>query len=153
MHAYILRRLLLIVPTLLIITLIVFTGLRFIPGDAVDIMVTLTPYKTGGEDPRIVLRRDLGLDQPIHVQYGRWMAGIMRGDLGTSFWSKLPVTQQVVIGLPVSLEVGALALVFSLLIALPVAIYSGIRPDSITDHLLRAIAITFIVTIQPGWPT
>ena len=101
MHAYILRRLLLIVPTLLIITLIVFAGLRFIPGDAVDIMVTLTPIQDRRRGIRAsCCRRDLGLDQPIHVQYGRWMAGIMRGDLGTSFWSKLPVTQQVVIGLP-----------------------------------------------------
>ena len=144
MHAYLLRRLLLIIPTLLIITVIVFAGLRFVPGDAVDIMVTLTPYKSGDEDPRVVLRRELGLDLPIHVQYGRWMGGVVRGDLGTSFWSKLPVTQQIVIGLPVSLEVGSLALVFSLLIALPVAIYSGIRPDSVTDHVLRAVAIAFI---------
>ena len=144
MLAYLVRRLLLIVPTLLLITVIVFAGLRFVPGDAVDIMVTLTSYKTGDEDPRVVLRRELGLDQPIHVQYGRWLAGVARGDLGTSFWSKLPVTQQIVIGLPVSLEVGALALLFSLLLALPVAIYSGIRPDSVTDQVLRAVAITFI---------
>ena len=91
-----------------------------------------------------MLRRELGLDLPIHLQYARWMSGVVRGDLGTSFWSKLPVTEQIVIGLPVSLEVGSLALVFSLLIALPVAIYSGIRPDSVTDHVLRAVAIAFI---------
>ena len=65
MRAYILRRLLLIIPTLLIITLVVFVGLRFIPGDAVDIMVALTPHRTGEEDPRVVLRRELGLDQEV----------------------------------------------------------------------------------------
>jgi peptide/nickel transport system permease protein len=149
MQAYIIRRLLLVVPTLLIVTIIVFFGLRFIPGDAVDLMVTRLWGMSGEADPREAIRQQLGLHLPIHVQYGRWMSGVLRGDLGTSVWSQLSVTEQVFRRLPVSLELGIMAILVSLLIALPVGIYSGIRPDTRLDHLLRSISILFICV--PGF--
>jgi peptide/nickel transport system permease protein len=146
MQAYIIRRLLLTIPTLWIVTLIVFFVLRFIPGDAVDIIVSqnLGGTRSGKEDIKTALRRQLGLDLPVHQQYLKWMAGLLRGDFGASLWSRQPVTDLIAIGLPVSLEVGGLALIISLLIALPVAIYSGMRPDSKTDLGFRSLSIFFI---------
>ena len=86
MQTYIIRRLLLTIPTLWIVTLIVFFVLRFIPGDAVDIIVSqnLGGTRSGKEDIKTALRRQLGLDLPVHEQYLKWMAGLLRGDLGVS---------------------------------------------------------------------
>jgi peptide/nickel transport system permease protein len=107
-------------------------------------------FATSAEDPREAMRHELGLDVPIHVQYGRWMAGIVRGDLGKSLWTSLPILETLLERLPVSLEVGILAILISLMIALPVGIYSGIRPETLTDHLLRSIAI-FCICVPNFW--
>ena len=150
MRPYIIRRILLIIPTLIIATTLCFGILRFIPGDAVDLMVTQARgMHAGAQDkdamtPHEAIRHALGLDLPIHVQYGRWVAGLLRGDLGESLWSGKSVLDSILTKLPVSLEVGLLAIVVSLTIALPVGIVSGMRPESGLDYLLRSIAILFI---------
>jgi len=99
MRAYIIRRLLLIVPTLLTVTIAVFLTVRFIPGSAIDLLVAEAQGGGGGGDPKAMeayLRHELGLDQPIHIQYLRWLGvlkqddgryhGILEGDLGHSLW-------------------------------------------------------------------
>ena len=141
MQAYILRRLLLIVPTMVIVSIIVFSTIRLIPGDVIDYMVS-TRYFTA--DAAVALREKLGLDLPAHVQYGRWISGVIRGDFGESLITSLPVTETILRRLPRSLELGALSLLFALLIALPVGIYSGMNPESVGDQILRSIAILFI---------
>ena len=131
---------------MLIVTMIVFVSLRVIPGDAVDLMLSQRWWRGDRfeEDPREVLRRELGLDVPIHIQYGRWMSGIVKGDLGKSLWTSIPVTRNILQRLPVSLELGLLAIVASLVIALPVGIYSGMRPETKIDQLFRSFAILCI---------
>ena len=141
MQAYILRRLLLIVPTMIIVSLIVFATIRLIPGDVIDYMVS-TRYFTA--DAAVALREKLGLNLPAHVQYGRWISGVIRGDFGESLITSLPVADTILQRLPRSLELGALSLLFALLIALPVGIYSGMNPESAGDQILRSIAILFI---------
>ena len=141
MQAYILRRLLLIVPTMVIVSIIVFSTIRLIPGDVIDYMVS-TRYFTA--DAAVALREKLGLDLPAHVQYGRWISGVIRGDFGESLITSLPVAETILRRLPRSLELGALSLLFALLIALPVGIYSGMNPESVGDQILRSIAILFI---------
>ena len=141
MQAYILRRLLLIVPTMVIVSIIVFSTIRLIPGDVIDYMVS-TRYFT--VDAAVSLREKLGLNLPAHVQYGRWITGAIRGDFGESLITSLPVTETILQRLPRSMELGALSLLFALLIALPVGIYSGMNPESIGDQILRSIAILFI---------
>ena len=141
MQAYILRRLLLIVPTMVIVSIIVFSTIRLIPGDVIDYMVS-TRYFTA--DAAVALREKLGLNLPAHVQYGRWMSGVIRGDFGESLITSLPVAETILRRLPRSLELGALSLLFALLIALPVGIYSGMNPESVGDQILRSIAILFI---------
>ncbi len=143
MQTYILRRFLLVIPTLLIVSVLVFFSLRFIPGDAIDVMVSHQRF-VADDDARAMIRKHLGLDLPIHVQYGRWFNGVLQGDLGRSMWTDAPVTRILLEALPVSLEVGLLAIFFSLMIALPVGVYSGIRPDTKMDHLIRSLAIFFI---------
>jgi len=144
--AYIIRRLILIVPTLLLVTIIVFLMVRLIPGDVIDLMMQEHMFETkrGREVNVEAIRHRLGLDVPIHVQYGRWIANVLRGDLGSSMWTDRPVTEELRNRLPVSIELGFLGIVVGLLIAVPVGIYSGIRQDTVGDYIGRSFAIICI---------
>ena len=150
MQVYIIRRLLLIIPTIVIVTVIVFFSIRMIPGDVVDLMVAGMAGAGMIEDPRDAIREALGLDQPMLTQYVRWMGNLLRGDLGDAFVSSESVSTLILNRLPVSLELGAMALVISLLIALPVGIYSGIRPDTVWDYVMRSFAI-LLITVPSFW--
>ena len=150
MQLYIIRRLLLIIPTIFIVTVIVFFSIRMIPGDVVDLMVAGMAGAGMIEDPRDAIREALGLDRPMLTQYGRWVGNLLRGDLGDAFVSSESVTSLILNRLPVSLELGAMALVISLLIALPVGIYSGIRPDTVLDYVMRSFAI-LLITVPSFW--
>ena len=103
MGIYLIRRILLIIPTLLIVTVIMFLLVRIIPGSAVEIMAAEHFSETGEPlDPEDI-RRMLGLDKPVHVQYGIWIWGVItRGDLGVGLWSQNPVLPQIVNRFPVS---------------------------------------------------
>ena len=149
MRAYIIRRILLLIPTLFILTILVFLSVRFIPGDVVDLIVgRMEWYGTGGEeiDPEAV-RQMLGLDVPVYVQYGRWIGNILRhGSLGESLLGGYAIEEKLLDRLPVTIELGVLAIVISLLIALPVGIYSAIRQDTAADYAGRTIAIIGLAT-------
>ncbi len=148
MRIYIIRRLLLIIPTLFILSILVFLSVRFIPGDVIDVMVArMIHYVEGGVD-REALERMLGLDVPLYVQYGRWIGDILlHGTLGESLHGGAVSIEEKIIGrLPVTLELGVLAIVIGLLIALPVGIYSAIRQDTAADYTGRTIAILGLAT-------
>ena len=142
MRAYIIRRLLLVVPTLLLVTIIIFFTIRLIPGDVVDMMMGEIAWMTG--EGVEALRHELGLDVPAHIQYGRWVNGILHGDLGNSLWSRRSVLEVIRPKIPVSFELGLLAMFFSQLIALPVGIFSAIRQDTVGDYVGRSAAIACI---------
>ena len=126
MRAYVIRRLWLVIPTLFILTIIVFLSVRLLPGDVIDAMVGDLNTFSGDVD-RAALERMLGLDVPVPVQYGRWIGGILlHGTLGESLWSDNPVEELLRYGLPVTLGLGFLAIVIGLAIALPVGIFSAI---------------------------
>ncbi len=146
MRAYIIRRLLLIIPTLLILSLIVFFSVRFIPGDVIDSMLGKTEFMVDVD--REALERMLGLDVPAYAQYGRWLAGIvLRGSLGHSLvGSRETVEVKIVRRLPITLELGLLAILIGLLIALPVGIYSAIRQDTAADYAGRSLAVIGLAT-------
>ena len=146
MRAYVIRRLLLIIPTLLILSVIVFLLVRFIPGDVIDMMQG-EMMLTAGEIDREGLERALGLDQPIHVQYGRWIGDIvLHGSLGQSLLGRFSVNERIAGRLPVTIQLGATALVIGLLIALPVGIYSAIRQDTAADYVGRSVAVIGLAT-------
>jgi peptide/nickel transport system permease protein len=143
MRTYIIRRLLLVVPTLFLVTIIVFLVVRMIPGDVIDAMVAEMPAASSSFD-RELIRHKLGLDQPWHVQYGRWIGGVLQGDLGTTLRGELPITPKILARLPVTLELGVFAVIIGLMISLPIGIYSAIRQNTIGDYAGRGIAVTFI---------
>lgn len=143
MQGYIIRRIVLLVPTLFLVTVVVFLSVRLIPGDVVEMMVT---EHSGFVEVNIEeIRHDMGLDLPVHVQYGRWIKGIVtHGDLGRSLWTGRSATDEIRQRLPVSFELGLLSIVVALMIALPVGIYSAIRQDTAGDYLGRIFAIACI---------
>ena len=145
MRAYLIRRLLLIIPTLFILRILVFLSVRFILGDGIDVM----QGRLGdlGRVDREALEQMLGLDVPAWVQYERWMAGILRhGTLGNSLMGDWSVEEKIVGRLPVTLELGAMAIVIGLVIALPVGVYSAIRQDTAIDYAGRSFAIIVLAT-------
>ena len=151
MRAYIIRRLLLIIPTLFILSIIVFLSVRFIPGDVIDVLVVKMEYSgMGGGFGRVdreAVERMLGLDVPVHVQYGRWIGNIFRhGTLGDSLLNRWTVEEKIIGRLPVTIQLGVMAIVIGLLIALPVGIYSAIRQDTVADYAGRSIAIMGLAT-------
>ena len=152
MRAYIIRRLLLVIPTLFLVSLIVFFGIRLIPGDIVDIIVAMAKGMTGGGVPvtRAQLEHQLGLDLPIYIQYGRWIGNIiLHGDFGISYWKGTPVIGDVLARWPVTFELGLLGLIIGQIIALPIGIYSALRQDTWGDYIGRSFAIMCIAV--PGF--
>ena len=163
MRAYLIRRILLIIPTLFILSVLVFLSVRFIPGDTVDLIAARmeTFLGPGAEVDRELIERMLGLDVPVPLQYGRWVGvlptpdwvtgetqfkGLLQGSLGESLLRDTPITEMILERLPVTIELGVMALVLGLLIALPVGIYSAIRQDTPADYVGRSIAIIGIAT-------
>ena len=137
MRKYVLRRLLVAGASLVIASLGVFSLPRLIPGDVVQLMLDERAYGKDLED----LRAKLGLDRPIYAQYFDWLGRVVRGHLGESLWTKRPVIEELARRLPVSLELGLMALCFSISIALPVGIIAAVRQDSFADYLTRSLAI------------
>lgn len=142
MGSYIFKRLLLIIPTLLVVTLLIFLLIRTIPGDVVTMIVAEQQFASGVTVDAI--RHELGLDVPAHIQYFRWLSSVLRGNLGNSLLTQRPVSEDIIPRIPVSAELGALAIIIALLIALPFGIYSAIRQDTAGDYISRSIAISFI---------
>jgi peptide/nickel transport system permease protein len=142
MSRSILRRVVLLVPTLLGITFVVFAAVRFLPGDAIDQISS----QSGAPNPE--LRRQLeekySLNQNIPTQYLGWMADIVRGDLGTSIGSSRAVTRELRDRLPVTFQLGVMALSVSLLISLPVGVLSAVKQDTPWDYISRTFAIGFL---------
>ena len=149
MRAYIIRRLLLLIPTLFLLSVLVFLSVRFIPGDVIDIMASNILGAGGAVSvvDRAAMERRLGLDLPIHVQYGRWIGGILlRGTLGESLLGSWRIEERLFNRLPITLELGVLAIFIGLVIALPVGIYSAIRQDTVADYAGRILAILGLAT-------
>jgi peptide/nickel transport system permease protein len=147
MGTYIIRRLLLVIPTLLIVTALTTVAIRLIPGDAVDVLVGQMDLsgKENRQELRARLEAELGLDAPIPVQYVRWWRDVLlHGDLGDSIFMGVSVKDQIKQRLPVTLEIGVLALVIAMLISFPIAIFSAVRQDTIGDYAFRSLAIIFI---------
>ena len=148
MRAYIIRRLLLLIPTLLILSILVFLSVRFIPGDVIDAMAgRIEALGAGANMDREAVERMLGLDQPVYVQYGRWIGGILlRGTLGNSLLGDWSVEAAIWDRLPLTIELGVLSVVMGLLIAVPVGIYSAMRRNTAADYVGRSFAVIGLAT-------
>jgi peptide/nickel transport system permease protein len=137
LRKYALKRLVVAVPSLLIASVIVFSLSRLIPGDVVTLMMEENQYAQDLEE----MRAKLGLNRPIHVQYFDWVFRALRGDLGQSLYSSRPITTELTYRLPVSLELGAVALVVAVLLGVPIGVISAVRQDTVQDYVARSSAI------------
>ena len=147
MQAYILRRLLALIPTLIFASLIVFVSMRLIPGDIIDLMMAQNDISTGQD--RALIEAAMGLDQPIYIQYFIWIGDALQGDLGDSLWQGTPVVDQLMERLPVSFELGFIALIVALSVAIPIGIYSAMRQDTAIDYIARSFSLLMLAI--PGF--
>ena len=142
MQAYIVRRLVALVPTLIFTSIIVFASMRLIPGDVIDLMLAQNDIATGQD--RALIESALGLDRPVYLQYFFWVGAALQGDLGRSLWQNVPVTEQLAATLPITFELGFLALLVALSVALPIGIYSAMRQDTAGDYLSRSFSLLML---------
>ena len=140
MRLYLAKRLLLVVPTLLGAAAVVFVIMRVIPGDVALLVL-------GGDQGQIdqtqlaAMRQQLGLDQPLLVQFGTWLWGVLRFDFGKSLWTGQPVVEELLIRLPLSLQLALMATMVSVVIAIPFGMLAAVRQDTWVDYLIRVISI------------
>src|SRR5262249_14325231 len=150
MRTYLLRRLLALVPTLFFASLIVFFTIRLIPGDVVDLMLSQNDVSADKMSRGRVIAA-LGLDKPMWEQYLRWVGAILlHGDLGKSLWQGTPVTEHLAARLPVTFELGLIALIVGLLIAIPIGVYSAMRQDTRGDYIARSFSI-LLLAVPSFW--
>lgn len=141
MLRYIFQRILLMIPTLLGVAVLVFLMLHMMPGDIVEVMLK---GEGGNVPPEVIVaeRARLGLDQPIYVQFGKWLAGVAKGDFGYSMWTGKPISHELSIRLELSLQVAIMATLIALLIALPLGTISALFRDTWIDQTIRLVSIS-----------
>ena len=144
MQAYLARRLLALIPALFFASLIVFVIVRLVPGSVIDMM--LSQNDVGADKlSRDQLISTLGLDRPMWQQYFSWISGILlHGDFGRSLWQNTPVRELLGARLPITFQLGLMAMIVALIIALPIGIYSAIRQDTAGDYLTRSFSILML---------
>ena len=144
-RTYALRRLGLFIPTLILTTLIVFVLFFLVPGDAALVILTGEEGAGAVTDEDIArMRHELGLDRPIHVQYGSWIWGILRGDLGTSIWYQTPVIDELKDKFVVTVELSIFGIAMAFLMAVPLGIISAVKQDTWPDYISRIVSLVGI---------
>lgn len=145
MRGYAVRRLLIAIPTLLGVSLILFTLLRLLPGDIAMLILTGGDLSGSGTvDPEALatLRTRLGLNDPIYIQYWNWLQGLATLNLGDSFYLRRPIMDEIQRAFPYTMELALLAIVLMLLIAIPAGVISALKQDALPDYALRLLTIT-----------
>jgi len=142
-QAYIAKRCLLFIPTLLMATLLAFLLLRVIPGDpALVKLAGETGDSSFTQTELRALQAKLGTDKPLYVQYGKWVWGMLRLDFGQSMFFEEPVAEDLAAKLPITLELTVLAMLIATIIAVPLGLLSAIKQDTPADYIARIISIT-----------
>ncbi|WP_368652631.1 nickel ABC transporter permease [Ornithinibacillus sp. 4-3] len=137
MLKYIIKRLLSVIPVLFVVSIVIFGIIHITPGDPAAVILGQEATPEQIEQ----LREQLGLNEPIHLQYYHWVLGVLQGDLGTSYFMKEPVTQAIFDHLKPTLSVAALAMAISLIIAIPIGIAAANRRGTITDQSIMGFAL------------
>ena len=137
MGPYVLRRLLITLPSLLGISVVLFTVLALAPGDPFEELATNPNVPA---EVKQMLRQKFGLDDPVWQRYFRWISAMLQGDWGFSFISRVDVDQLILQRVPVTLAVIGASQVLALLVALPVGIYAAVRPYSVFDRIASTLA-------------
>ena len=140
MFAYIVRRLALMLVTLFGISIIIFVLLRIVPGNIVDILFDAAGFVDQADKAN--LEKELGLDQPIIVQYMQWIGGLLHGDLGYSYVSEKPALQEILPRIPITARLAGLALLFSAAIGIPLGVISAVKQGTRLDYALRVVSLS-----------
>ena len=140
MLRYTLNRILLMIPTLIGVAVLVFFMLRVIPGDVVEVKLRGDGGNVSQETIEMERKR-LGLDKPLIYQFGDWMGGLAKLDLGKSMWTERPVIDEILIRLELSLEVAILATIFAMLISVPLGTVAALYRDTWIDYVVRIVTI------------
>jgi peptide/nickel transport system permease protein len=140
MTGYMIRRFLLMILTLFGMSILIFVMLRLVPGNISDILFD----SAGFVDPaaKAELEAELGLDQPIYIQYWNWISGLMVGDLGYAYVSEQPAIDEIAPRIPLTAKLAALALFFSVLFGVPLGVISAVKQDTWLDYLLRVVSLS-----------
>ena len=145
MRQYAARRILLFIPTLLLATIIVFVLFFIVPGDAAMMILTGEEGAGAVNDADIAkLRHELGLDRPVHIQYGSWLWGLMRGDLGESIWYRVPVIDELREKFAVTIQLSVMAIIMAFVVAVPLGMISAVKQDTMPDYLSRIFSLVGI---------
>ena len=126
--------------TLVGISVLVFVMLRLVPGNIADILFDAAGMINPAEKAQ--LEKDLGLDQPIAIQYVRWIGGLLHGDLGYSYVSEKPALAEIAPRIPITAKLAGLALAFSVLFGVPLGVISAVRQNTLLDYVLRVISLS-----------
>jgi peptide/nickel transport system permease protein len=138
--AYIVRRLALMLVTLVGISIIIFVLLRIVPGNIVDILFDAAGFVDPADKAN--LEKELGLSQPIIVQYLQWIGGLLHGDLGYSYVSEKPALQEILPRIPITARLAGLALLFSASIGIPLGVISAVHQGTRLDYALRVVSLS-----------
>ncbi|HEX2277280.1 MAG TPA: ABC transporter permease [Candidatus Tectomicrobia bacterium] len=149
MQRYLLRRILYGVLALFGVSVIIFVVMRILPGDPLVAMFGMEGFMKLSEGDRARIMEELGLSDPLPVQYGRWMKDIASGRLGKSFFRGESVAEIIMHRGPLSAQIGLMSVLVSWIVGLPVGIISAFRPNSLTDNVARSLSILFLAI--PGF--
>lgn len=150
MGKYIVKRLLLLIPTILLVCFIVFMLMRMLPGDAVDALQYQLQAQGNYDITREEVEVMLGMDKPALVQFFIWLGGAVRGDLGKCLFQSETVTAAIGRQLGPSIELGILTLLFANLISIPLGLYCAARQDSISDYTIRVLSLV-LMSVPVFW--
>ena len=148
MLAYLIRRILYLIPVLLVLTVVVFTFVQLLPGDIIDTMIG----EEDVEDPelRAALEKEFGLDQPVYVQYAKWLGRAIQGEFGKSLITRRPVTYELMEGIPATVYLAVVGIGLSMLIAIPLGTLAAVRRNTPTDYAAQVSSLAGI-SIPEFW--
>src|SRR5215813_6756515 len=141
MPTYILRRILLMIPTLLGAVTLIFLLMRLLPGDVAMYILGSGESSDVNKEALEQIRQELGLDQPLIVQYGQWLWGAVRLDFGDSYWTHQPVIEELKRRYPMTANLAIVSLLLGTLIAIPLGVVSAVRQDTLIDYAARIFVI------------
>jgi peptide/nickel transport system permease protein len=150
MLAYIIRRLIQCAIVLIIVTVIIFITIRLLPGDPLLMLISQTETEKFSQQQLAELRTQFGLDKPLLVQYFEWAGNILRGDLGRSIISKLPVHEEILRRIPITFHIGILSFLFSIILGVPAGIICAVKRSTWVDNVVTTLA-NLGITVPNFW--
>src|SRR5437667_11590140 len=145
MTKYIVKRILLMIPTLIGVAVLIFFLMRVVPGDIVELRFA-GEGGAASKETITIERARLGLDKPLWRQFVEWMAGMVRLDFGTSMWTGAPIIEEIKLRFALSLELAIMATIIAVLLAIPLGVLAALKQDTWVDYTVRIVSIAGLAT-------